>query len=545
MPRIFPRGLRISQGPKSKLWAITKWESKWLLFNKRYTVGVLLVSLLLSLLVPIFLNFVDAFQRGEIVTLSPVLSEFVPISLIGDGKIADEMRLSTLFDFYNLSLEDANASMQARKIAGIVIVSGGNVTLVYDTGNPKRELLIDEVRYRISVAGSKNRSLYNFSIGYTGGGEKPMIGFGAVVNGLLVPSLLLLPLFMWSGALIESIINEKEKKTIESILAGPIKPRDILLGKFLSVTLLTSIMSAVWIALTSFEGIVFGNIAGTYLILVLSGAFICSVVSAVTCASKDFKEAGINVTIATMLVFTLFAMLTLTLYFPKIKVISELSPLGVLARFVSGESYFPTFVVFLLLLLTALFLLISISLFEDEDTFFGKITLRKVYANTAQYIVRPLGEKYSWAAFIIIGFGSAILAGMVESMVLSALIFSIGVYSVYPVIILVPFIEEFCKLYPSFPLFSKKKGRAFLEGVANGFGFNLAESTILGVIMLALVPGFLSYIFTRSLITAIAHSIFTGAGAYIYATTKSRELGIASAGIIHLVYNSVILWLGL
>jgi ABC-2 type transport system permease protein len=533
---------------------IAKWESKSLILNKRYSVSVLLISFLLSLFVPIFLNFVDTFQRGEVASFSPVLTSYIPVSIVGGETFPEfvtEMKTSTLFEIFEYDLDQSMEALHERRLAGVVLIDERNVTVFYDAGNPKKELLEDEMRYVASRAAGlvgNASDVYNLTLSYLTEEESPKLGFAAVVNGLLIPSLLILPLFMWSGALIESIINEKERKTMELIMAGPVRKSSIVLGKMLAVSILIGFLSVFWIGLLSFEGIIFGNPVGTYLILMLVGVFLVSVVALVTTLSKNFKEANIYVTIVTMGIFTFFAMITLTLYFPQVRILAELSPLAVIARLVSGEVYFPSFVVFTLSLLTIGNTIFTISLFEDEQTFFGTLNVQRVLQNLEKYLTKPFKRKeYSLIIFVIFGFFFAVLAGAVEVILFSIFLFLFGAGSFIPVMVLTPFVEELFKIYPILSFMEIRKEWfkdskfSFLSGVSSGIGFSLAESTIIGLIVLALLPGFLSSLLFRSLTTALAHASFTGICCFIISKCDRKMLGITVAAAIHLFYNTVIL----
>ena len=138
--------------------------------------------------------------------------------------------------------------------------------------------------------------------------------FVEIMYGIIIPFILLLPFFLGSNMVTDSIVGEKERKTFEVLLMTPVKNSTIIISKVIPILLFQSI---IWISillllkvpvlhlipiliLTSFVGLIF--IGGGILISMLV---------------DSTKEAN-----AAIAVFLFFA--TFTLYVPLFVNIPEL-----------------------------------------------------------------------------------------------------------------------------------------------------------------------------------------------------------------------------
>ena len=67
-----------------------------------------------------------------------------------------------------------------------------------------------------------------------------------IMGSLFVPLILLLPIFISMNILSDSIIAEKERKTLEILLATPLSPREMAVGKVLPTLLLSFVQIVLW-----------------------------------------------------------------------------------------------------------------------------------------------------------------------------------------------------------------------------------------------------------------------------------------------------------
>lgn len=143
-----------------------------------------------------------------------------------------------------------------------------------------RKEVRDAVRSRwlVAFAGAFTLVALAFSsLGATGGDGIASQGFDRTTAGLINLSLLLVPMLsLMLGA--GSIAGERERGTLASVLAQPVSPRELLIGKYLGLTV------AIWMAIAfgfGATGLVLALIApmsdiGHYALFVLLSAALAS-----------------------------------------------------------------------------------------------------------------------------------------------------------------------------------------------------------------------------------------------------------------------------
>jgi ABC-2 type transport system permease protein len=125
--------------------------------------------------------------------------------------------------------------------------------------------------------------------------------FIVVMYGLLIPFILLLPTFLATNMVTDSIVGEKERKTYEVLVSSPISKRDIVLSKVVPILSVALSQSFLWILLLNYRAVPVYNI-GTlmFLILVINVIFIGFGVL-ISAFSNTLKESNLTVTITILL----------------------------------------------------------------------------------------------------------------------------------------------------------------------------------------------------------------------------------------------------
>ncbi|MCK9151092.1 ABC transporter permease [Methanobacterium alcaliphilum] len=73
--------------------------------------------------------------------------------------------------------------------------------------------------------------------------------FVEIMYGFIVPFILLLPFFLASNIVTDSIVGERERKTFEVLLMTPMSAPMVIIGKILPILIFSLIQSAAWILL--------------------------------------------------------------------------------------------------------------------------------------------------------------------------------------------------------------------------------------------------------------------------------------------------------
>lgn len=191
--------------------------------------------------------------------------------------------------------------------------------------------------------------------------------FVEIMYGILIPFILLLPFFLGSNMVTDSIVGEKERKTFEVLLMTPVKNSTIIISKVIPILLFSLLQSIIWISilillkvpvlhlipiliLTAFVGLIF--IGGGILISMLV---------------DSTKEA--NAAIAVFLFFATFTLyVPLFVNIPELEFIMNFIPTIIMVTLSSTQyidwTYYLTFIP--TILVSSLIFIVSIITFRRE-----------------------------------------------------------------------------------------------------------------------------------------------------------------------------------
>ena len=131
--------------------------------------------------------------------------------------------------------------------------------------------------------------------------------FIEVMYSLLVPIVLLLPVFLSMNMLSDSIVGEKERKTFEILLASPLTRFEIILGKLSPVIFLGLFQVTLWLFVISRKNVYIKNVFALYLFLLILMILFFSVSVIFSMLSSNIREANIYLTLFMMfLAFFMF-----------------------------------------------------------------------------------------------------------------------------------------------------------------------------------------------------------------------------------------------
>lgn len=179
--------------------------------------------------------------------------------------------------------------------------------------------------------------------------------------------LLFLPLFLFGNIIIDSVVGEKERKTGEILVAMPISTGEILLGKGLAVVAISALQVVMWIIVLIGAGFTIHNVILVYLMVVFTGIPIVGLTSIIAAYSKNYKEAGIGISAAYIIVVGFLIVPALT-YISRNSYSSNISPMTVVMRLFAGEP-----VTLLEILMSVIFIIImSVVTFKIATYLFGR-----------------------------------------------------------------------------------------------------------------------------------------------------------------------------
>lgn len=159
------------------------------------------------------------------------------------------------------------------------------------------------------------------------GSSRGSADFVELMYGLLIPFILLLPVFLATNMTTDSIVGEKEKKTYEALVASPLSKVGIILGKTLPIIFVAVAQSMLWAVLLEVRGIALYNILALLLLLCLLSLIFVGFGLIVSAYSDDIKDA--NVFVAALLIVASLAM------FAPLSLKNALSPVPLITKLAS------------------------------------------------------------------------------------------------------------------------------------------------------------------------------------------------------------------
>ncbi|MGZ7095432.1 MAG: ABC transporter permease, partial [Methanobacterium sp.] len=131
--------------------------------------------------------------------------------------------------------------------------------------------------------------------------------FVEIMYGFIVPFILLLPFFLASNIVTDSIVGERERKTFEMLLMVPIPSSMVIIGKILPILSFSIIQSVAWIILLGLLGVPIYNAITLAFLLFFVGIGFIGIGILISMFVDSTKEANTAITLVLMLMtFILF-----------------------------------------------------------------------------------------------------------------------------------------------------------------------------------------------------------------------------------------------
>ncbi len=200
-------------------------------------------------------------------------------------------------------------------------------------------------------------------------GENPV--FLEIMNSLLIPLVLLLPIFFSMNILSDSIVKEKERKTLEILFSVPMRREEIIIGKIIPVIVLALLQVAAWVGILSQIYPHLYHIPLLLLFLTMIMAFFFSSAVAFSTYAGTLRESNLF-----LILFMMAVTFLVFLPFPdRLAFLTRLSPVGGIVVLSSNQGLLlrevvPYFVVYAILSVVS-FLVASRMLSKDEYTRLG------------------------------------------------------------------------------------------------------------------------------------------------------------------------------
>ncbi|MFQ6051231.1 MAG: ABC transporter permease [Candidatus Hydrothermarchaeota archaeon] len=320
-----------------KILIIAKKEIREIMDDRRY-----LIAFLLQCLVAVAVTSmaqVYSFVATPIVEETPSLPrEFIPIGLVEEYKLntlEEQLRKLKEIEIYLFSnREDALNSLKSKKVSSVIVVPASyeddlkrgktGEIIVYTDGTNFRSTIAYNIIQRVyqnilREEQEKRAELSNMDLEFlfspieiemvTKLSQKKNLeskAYIVMLAGFLIPFVLFFPLFISASLISDTIAGEKERGTFELLLSAPLKPRDILIGKTISILSLMLFQSLIWLFLLEIQGVSIHHKILVLIVIMLTGLSLVGIGVIISGISKTNKEANLLLSFVFMVLFFVF-----------------------------------------------------------------------------------------------------------------------------------------------------------------------------------------------------------------------------------------------
>jgi ABC-2 type transport system permease protein len=371
---------------------ITRWEFKNTLKSKKFLLIFFMQLAVLAMLIFMFNSFAANIESEKGLSLTPSLVDFTTLDVDDPGGLFKKSIDQEIIKVYTTNGNSSLVRIETGETNGFYMVSSDSIqriqkgeivdTVLYlDYADPRRSVIRDSINTTTkSVSSALTQSYLQSAIpsnttSQTGlkeektGESLPM----QIIKKVMLVVLLFLPLFLFGNIIIDSVVGEKERKTAEILVAMPISPGEILLGKGLAVVAISALQVIMWIVVLIAAGFTIKNVILVYLLVVLTAVPIVGLTSIIAAYAKNYKEAGIGITFAYVMVVG-FLIVPALAYISRKSFSANISPMTTVMRLFAGEAItIPEMLmsVTFVIILSIIFFGIATWLFQRDDVLFG------------------------------------------------------------------------------------------------------------------------------------------------------------------------------
>lgn len=530
--------------------------------NKRYMLSLALQLLLLFAILPVFATFLST---GKVSLTTPALNEFVPLGVVDESQnshyLKAALKRNRKVEILPLDRYDA-AILESGKATAILVIPEDydeslnkvlKVELIVHAANMKEGAVYDAVYPSIAEASrrltTERKEAFGVTIEEPVKVEKRLLKPLVVEDGgtrfsgfflsYLVPLMLFFPIFMVGSIILDSVVGEREKKTVEAILASPIRRSQIVYSKVLSASIFVLFQLAIWLLIFKWYGVPIQNSLLIFFMVMVIDSAIISTAVLLAFYARTVKEANI---LLMLLYTTVFVALIVSLSVNYFNTALFATPFAIISALVVGEKAGILFWSLVLLLYTGVVLAVNVRLVERDDIIFGpRPDITTLLEDLSTWLFSFGRPGYLYLTFIF-GIFAIIYSTIVEVSLGIFVIFTFGVTNL--LVPLFALIEELVKPAGVY-LLAAKKGLDVRKGIAlgalSGIMFFVLESTVFALATYYLFPSmFLEILRLRIATTLLIHTVSSGIVGYGIARKERFTISLLLATLIHSIFNLVV-----
>ena len=342
-------------------------------------------------MIVIFNSFVANIESEKGIAITPSLNGFATLDVQDQSGLISKYINPEIIDIKNVTSSKSSLIMAENGLTtGFLYVPGNadslirngqtvNMIVYVDSSDPRRSVVTDEVNntakiiaqsYSSSLTASANTQNQTTAFNQQTTGESLPL---QIIKKVMLTILMFLPLLLFGNIIIDSIVGEKERKTGEILIAMPISHSEIIMGKSLAVSLTISLQVLIWLIILIIFGFQINNPILVFIFVFLTSIPIIGITAVVAAYSKNYKEAGIGLSLAYLGIVG-FLIIPVLVYISRKTFIANISPMTIVMRLFSGDSILlPDYLLCLafMLIVSIVSYWIAIKLFARDDITFG------------------------------------------------------------------------------------------------------------------------------------------------------------------------------
>lgn len=310
--------------------AVIKKELNSVIRDRTIVISILIQLFIASFSSALLLGMLSLYDSDTIMKFSGAGINIGVVASPGDNKLGSLMSERGLQVRQYMSLEAAQAAFYQGEILAIVDTprdANGltEIKLYLPESDTVSSLIRMVIQEPLKQYENVLRAQKGIEVRYTSLKGKPATSYEFVYSAL-IPMLMFFPAFVSGSMTVDSITEEVENKTLQTLLSAPLTVNGMVGAKISAAVILSMLQCSAWLALLRLNGIAIQN-TGWILLLALIVAGLTSTAAALGAVLLKDRERS-------QFIYSLMLLAA-----AAISTLLNLSPITTLSRLAIGDAY--------------------------------------------------------------------------------------------------------------------------------------------------------------------------------------------------------------
>jgi ABC-type Na+ efflux pump permease subunit len=296
--------------------------------------GTIIIAVLIQLFIASFssallLGMLSLYDADTIMKFGGAGIKIGVVSASDDtlGSMMSERGLKV---FYYGSLAEAEDALYGREVTAIVVVpkaagETSEIQLYLPDSDTFSSLIRMVIQEPLKQYENHLRAKNGIEVRYDDLQGKPATSFEFVYS-VLIPLLMFFPAFVAGSMTIDSITEEIEGNTLQTLLSAPLTINGMIAGKITAAVIVATVQCVTWLALLQVNGTVIANLIWVVLLALIVAGLAATFAALGAVFFKDRERSQFVYSLALLAVVSIGTLL-------------NLSPITVMSRLAVGDPY--------------------------------------------------------------------------------------------------------------------------------------------------------------------------------------------------------------